>query len=277
MTVLEATPEAHPEHVESTTPPIISQTTALSMRAIRGFIRQPQLWIPGIVFPLLMAAVNASSLSRASLIPGFPPDTTYLQFLVVSVIVQGVMFGAIASGNELTTDIQDGFFERLLASPVSRPAILIGRIAGGWAFGAFQALLFIALLWPFGGTIRGGIPAVVVLVAMAVLLATAIGGLAAGLGARTGEPEAVMGFFPLVFIFLFMSSAFFPTELMSGWYKTVSDNNPMTWMIDGARYQVIFGFDLGEALKTLLIAGVLAVIGMWFAGTQVRRRWRTAS
>lgn len=264
-------------HLHTTTPPLLVQTVALSARAVRGFLRQPQLWIPGIIFPLLLAAVNSSSLSRVSLIPGFPPDTSYLQFLVVSAIVQGVMFGAIASGNELTIDIQNGFFERLLSAPVSRPAILFGRIAGGWVFAAFQAVLFIGILWPFGGTVRGGLPGVLVLVALAVFLATAIGGLAAGLGARTGEPEAVQGFFPLVFILLFMSSAFFPTALMSGWYATIAENNPLTWMIDGARYQVIVGFDLTEAAKALLISGALALLGLWFALAQVRRRWRVAS
>ena len=65
----------------------------------------------------------------------------------------------------------------------------------------------------------GGLPAILVLVLLAMVLAIAVGAWAAGLGVRTGSQEAVQNSFPLVFILLFLSSAFFPTELMTGWYQ----------------------------------------------------------
>ena len=254
----------------------VRHTAALSRRSIVRFARQPSTWIPGVVFPLLLAAVNSSAVSRATEIGGFPPGTTYLQFLLPAAILQGVMFGAIAGGTELATDIQTGFFERLLSSPVSRPAILIGRLAGATVFGVFQGILFIGVLWPFGARVEGGVAGALVLVAVGGALSLGAGAFSAGLAARTGQPEAVQGFFPLVFIGLFLSSCFFPTQLMSGWYRWVAERNPLTWMADGIRYQVIVGFDLGQAGRAFAVVGVVIVVGLAFATSQIRHRWSVA-
>jgi len=256
--------------------PWLGQTIALSKRSVLHLLRQPSTWIPGMVFPLLLASVNSSSLARATQIPGFPPDATYLQFVLPACIVQGVIFGSLNGGTELANDIQSGFFDRLMSSPVSRPSILLGRLAGSTLFGFVQAVIFTIILWPFGATVKGGVGGVLVLWLMGALLALGLGAIAAGVGARTGEPEAVQGFFPLLFIFLFLSSCFFPTNLMSGFYRTVADNNPLTWMVDGVRHQVIVGFGLSQAATALGICLMLCVVGISFATLQMRHRWKMA-
>jgi ABC-type polysaccharide/polyol phosphate export permease len=76
----------------------------------------------------------------------------------------------------------------------------------------------------------------------------------------------------LLFVLVFFSSAFFPTQLMAGWYRWVAERNPITWMIDSARRLVITGFDVHDAVKAVLVAGVLAVLLVGFATRQFRRR-----
>jgi ABC-2 type transport system permease protein len=120
--------------------------------------------------------------------------------------------------------------------------------------------------------VQGGAAGVAVIVATAVLLAVAIGALAAAIGLRTGLQEAVNNSFPLIFILLFISSAFVPTGLMKGWYQVVAEHNPLTWIINGMRYQVITGFDAGEAVQAIVVAGALAVVGIVLASLQLRRR-----
>jgi ABC-2 type transport system permease protein len=256
----------------------VRQATALSWRAVVRFARQPSSWIPATIFPLLLVAVNSSAMARVATLPGvIPPGTTFLMYLLPAAIVQGVMFGGINGGSELATDIQTGFFDRLVSSPVSRPAILVGRLGGAMAFGAVQAVFFQAVLWPFGADVEGGIPGRLVLVVVAVLLSLGLGAIAAGLAARTGQAEAVQGFFPLIFILLFLSSAFFPTQLMSGLYQKIAEANPLTWLIDGMRYQVLYGFSWSEAATSIGVCLAICVIGLAFAITQVRRRLRVAS
>ena len=254
----------------------LAQSWALSVRAIVRFMRQPTSWIPGTLFPLLLVAVNASAMSRVADLPGVvPPGTTFLMYLLPAAIIQGVMFAGINGGAELATDIQTGFFDRMVSSPVSRTSILVGRLGGATSFAAAQAIAFQLILWPFGGDVVGGVAGRIVLVVAAVALALAFGAFAAGIAARSGQAEAVQGFFPLVFITLFLSSCFFPIELMSGWYKTIAEWNPLTWMVDGMRYQVLYGFSWSEAATSIGVAAVLALFSLRFAVTGIRKRIAT--
>lgn len=92
---------------------------ALSRRSIVAAIRQPANWIPGIFFPFLLAAVFSSQLSKAVDLPGFPfQGITFLDFILPAAILQGVSFGSINGGSELALDIENGFIDRLLSSPV---------------------------------------------------------------------------------------------------------------------------------------------------------------
>jgi ABC-2 type transport system permease protein len=255
----------------------VDQTVVLARRSILGTLRQPTVWFPGFFFPLMIAAVNSSAMGKTINLPGFPPVDSFLQFLLPATLIQGVLFGGIIAGADMALDVQDGFFERLVASPVSRTSILLGRVSGAAMFGGLQAIVFVAVFMLFGATIEGGPLGVLVLVLLGVLLAIAVGSFAARLGLRTGSQEAVQNFFPLIFILLFMSSAFFPTALMTGWYQLVAENNPLTWMIDGARSLVIEDFTWEAAMQALGVAAVLGVLAVWMAVRQLQRRLAVSS
>ena len=250
---------------------------ALSRRSILGIYRQPQVIFPSIFFPLFFAALNSAAFDRTTNRPGFPPVESFLQFLLPATIMQGVLFGSTSAGNEMAIDIQNGFFDRLIASPVSRTSILVGRLAGAGVLGVVQTIVFILILWPFGADVRGGFSAMAVLCVVGGLMGMGIGGFGLALALRSGSAEAVQGSFPLVFILLFMSSAFFPRQLMEGWYKAVASNNPLSWLIEALRHQVIIGFDVSEAAKAIAIAVGVCVLSMLLAGRQLRRRLAMAA
>jgi ABC-2 type transport system permease protein len=172
----------------------------------------------------------------------------------------------------MAIDIQDGFFDRLVASPVSRSAILLGRLAGAAALGAIQALAFIGIFAIFGASVKGGIPALVAMVLIAMVLAVALGGFSLTLALRTGSSEAVQAAFPVFFIFLFVSSAFFPRQLMHGWFRSVANINPLSWLVESLRHLVITGFSVGEAGKAVAVAVGLAAVSLSLASTSLRRR-----
>ncbi len=250
----------------------VAQIRVLARRSVLATLRQPPVWIPGILFPLLLAAVNSAAFSRTTALPGFPEVDSFFDFLLPASMLQGVMFASVAGGSDIALDIEDGFFERLLASPIWRPSILIGRLAGAAVLGALQSLVFIAVFSIFGARIHGGFAAFVVLILLAMVMAIAIGGVTAAIGVRTGSQETVQNTFPLIFILLFLSSAFFPTELMSGWYQLMAQANPITWIIDAARELVITGWSWDAAATCLGVSGALAVLSVSFAAHQLRRR-----
>jgi ABC-2 type transport system permease protein len=140
--------------------------------------------------------------------------------------------------------------------------------------GVVQALFFIGVFTLFGARVEGGPVAVAVLVVVAVLLAVSIGGFAAGIGLRTGSQEAVQNFFPLVFVLLFISSAFFPTALMTGWFQWVAERNPLSWMMNAARDLVISDLAFDDVVRAVGIACGFAVVTVSFAAMQLRRRVR---
>jgi ABC-2 type transport system permease protein len=162
----------------------------------------------------------------------------------------------------MAVDIQDGFFDRLVASPVSRSAIVLGRLAGAAVLGAIQAVVFMGVLTAFGAHIEGGVAAVLVIIVVAMLLAVGIGGLAVAIALKTGSAEIVQAFFPVFFISLFASSAFFPRQLMSGWFKGVAAANPLSYMIEAVRALILTGFDVADALKAIAIVAGLCVLAL---------------
>ena len=224
---------------------------------------------------LLMACSAAQSepqAGAATALPGFPLVDSFFDFLLPASMIQGVMFGAVAGGSDIALDIEDGFFERLLAAPIWRPSILVGRLAGGAVLGAVQAVLFVSVFMVFGARIHSGVPGFLVLVLVAMVMAVAIGGVTAAVGVRTGSQETVQNSFPLIFILLFLSSAFFPTQLMTGWYQQLAEANPITWVIDATRHLVVIGWSWSEAAVALGTAGALAALSVSAAAWQLRKR-----
>jgi ABC-2 type transport system permease protein len=226
---------------------------------------------------MFIAAVNTSTMGRAVNIPGFPQVDSLLDFLLPASITQSVLFGGLTAGSDTATDIQTGFFDRLLASPVSRTSILVGRLTGASVTGAFQALVFMAVYGAFGVRLAGGVAAALLLVVYAMVLALVIGGFAAMLALHTGSAEAVQNVFPVTFIGLFISSAFFPTEVMHGIYRSIATRNPVTWMVDGMRHQVVVGLDWSEAAVSLAVAGGLAALSIYGANRALQARLRQTS
>ena len=219
----------------------------LSHRSILGMIRQPQSWAPGLFFPLLLAAVYASQFSKAVTIEGFPFQ-------------------------DVAADIENCFMDRLLVSPVSRGSILLSRLASAFIYGVAQAAVLIAILVLFGANIAGGASSIISLVFIAALLSVSMGSFGIAIALRTGSQEVVQSTFPLIFVAVFVSSAFFPVQLMDGWYGAIARKNPLTWVIDPTRRMVIHGFtwtDLGQSLGIVL---AIASIGIALSIRQLRKR-----
>ncbi|MGH2730947.1 MAG: ABC transporter permease, partial [Actinomycetota bacterium] len=133
-------------------------------------------------------------------------------------------------------------------------------------------LLFFSVATLFGLSVEGGILAMVGVAFVGGVVAAGIGSIFMMFALRTGSAEAVQGSFPLLFVFLFLSSALFPRHLMNGWFKSVATINPLSHLIEGLRTQVITGLDAGEYLTSLGIAIAIFVFGILLAGRALQRR-----
>ena len=250
----------------------IRQTIAMAKRSTFEIARQPALMAPSMFFPIFFAVLSASSFSKTTSIPGFPKVESFMQFTLASTIVQGVLFGSVTGAAALATDIENGFFDRLLLAPTTRTGILLGRLAGSALFGLFQSAFFLAVLVPFDAPITAGIPGALVMVLSGGIVSLAIGAIMSSVAIRTGSAEAVQGAFPLLFVLLFFSSAFFPRETMSGAYKRIADINPISYLVEGLRALVLEGFTLSAVVRSLLVPTLICLSAILFALKELRRK-----
>lgn len=255
--------------------PAARQYVALSRRALVGIVRQPAAIFPTLVFPLFFLALSSAALNASTSLPGFPDVDSFFQFAVTTTIVQGALFGSVAAGAGMAIDIEGGFFERLLASPVARSSLLVGRLAGAALLGFVQAWWYLAVTLLFGLDVEGGVAAMFLLALTSALLAAGMGAANVALALKTGSHEAVQASFPLTFTTLFLSSAFFPRDLMEGWFKTLATANPLSHLIEGLRTQVISGFDVAASGRALGITAVILVAGIALATRALDGRLRT--
>ena len=248
---------------------------ALGARSVKQTFRRPQLMAPIVVFPTLLLAIQVGGAGRGVDLPGFPPVDGFLDFILAGAMIQSTLLAGNSGGIALAVDIEMGFTDRLLAAPISRFAIVLGRLAGTAALGALAAIWFIVIGLVFGARIDEGVPGALMMIVFVVLSAIAFGGLGAAVALRTGRASVVQGLFPLVFVILFLSSAFFPANLMLEPAATVARYNPLSFIVEGIREPVISSLSLEAFAKALASIALVGVISIGLSAMALRRRLRT--
>ena len=237
------------------------QVAELARRSIVRTLRQPAQVVPTIIFQLALLAVNAGGLDTATELPGFPTDS-YLSFLIAVPFIQAAIFAVNNGGSDLARDIETGFFDRLALTPMSGTALVVAQLAGVVVLGVLQGLVYLIVGVAFGASFDAGAAGVLVLMALVLVIMFAFGCIGLFFAFRTGSSEAVQGLFPVLFVFLFLSSQALPRDLLEqDWFRTIATYNPVSYLIEGIRSLFITGWD-GEALA--LAFGCAAVIGAIF-------------
>jgi ABC-2 type transport system permease protein len=167
-----------------------------------------------------------------------------------------------------------GFTDRLFAAPIPRFAIVLGRLAGTAALGLFGALWFLTIGLVFGAEIESGVPGALLAIALVTTAAMAVGGIGAAIALRTGSASVVQGLFPLVLVVLFISSAFFPQELMIEPAKTIAEYNPLSFIAEGVREPMISGINAADTLYAVLAILGIIVLGLVLSARALRHRLR---
>jgi ABC-type multidrug transport system permease subunit len=244
----------------------------LARRALLKTLRQPFQVFPVIFFPAMLLAVNASGLAKATAIPGFPTDS-YISFAIAVAFIQGGMFAMINTGTNLAEDIETGFFNRLALTPLRRVAMIGGLLIGVGLMGALQSVIYVVIGLIAGAHLAAGFGGALVVVVLGALVAVALGALGCFAALRTGSGEAVQGLFPLFFVFIFLSSSNLPRDLIkTGWFHTVADWNPISYLLEGIRSLWIFGWDGTALWRGFAVALALLAAALLLAGSALRTR-----
>jgi ABC-2 type transport system permease protein len=245
-------------------PGLLEQVGAVAHRSITRTLRQRALLVFPLLFPLILFAINGSSLSAATKIPGFPTPS-YRAFALALPFIQGALFVAVTTGTDLARDIETGFFNRLALTPLRPTALLVGQLGGSLVLACIQCVVYLLVGLATGVGIASGVGGALVLLVLAILIAFAFASLGALMALRFGTGEAVQGIFPLLFVTIFLSSSSLPRNLIKvTWFRDVATYNPVSYLIEGIRSLIITGWDgqalaLGFGFALLLLVITLAL------------------
>src|SRR5919202_5175755 len=230
---------------------------ALAKRGLRQAFRRPQFLAPLVVFPSLMLAANTGGAGRATQLPGFPHVHGFLDFELAGAMMQSTMLAGVSGGIALALDFEIGFIDRLFAAPISRYSIIAGRVGATSVLGLMTGIWFLAGGLIFGAHIKGGVPGAILILLLIWLSAASFALLGSALAIFASKASVVQGIFPIVFVILFLSTAFFPENLLLEPAQTIAQLNPLSLIADGLRGPIIGGLALADVGKAL---GGIAVV-----------------
>lgn len=207
-------------------------------REVIKFWREKTRIISSVVTPLLWLLIFGSGM-RAVAIPG---TDNYQAFLFPGVVGMTLLFTSVASGVSVIWDREFGFLKEILVAPVSRSAMVLGKVLGGGTSALFQGVILLPLSFLVGVQLS----LVSVLLFIPVMIITAIGlvsiGLAIAAFVESMEAFNLIMSFAIMPMFL-LSGAFFPLNSAPVWLRVLSYLNPLTYGVDVLRWATFSGWD----------------------------------
>ena len=240
---------------------------AIAGRALRGVPRDLEGVFPPVFIAVFFFVVNIATFTTSA---GAGFD--YTAFMMPTAILLGVT--GISRAPALVLDVQDGYLDRLLMTPIRRLAILLGHMVADVTVAAVLTVPILALGFALGVRFETGVLGVVVFIAIAALWSLAFTGFGYAIALKTGNPAAVNSTFLLFFPFLFLTSSYVPRSQLSGWLDTVAGLNPVTYLLDGLRSLVMQGWEWDTLGKALLAIALLGALSMSLCFTALRGRTR---
>jgi ABC-2 type transport system permease protein len=189
---------------------------------------QPLLWL--FLFGSVVGSAHLIKLGRLE----------YRAYLAPGVMAQAAMFIAIFFGLAIIWERDVGQLQRLLATPLSRASIVLGKAAGACVRALVQALLLLAVLAIAGIGVRWTPAGVIGTLAMLMLGTAAFACMSMLLAAAVRERERFMGIGQLIMMPLFFaSSALYPLSVMPAWLRALARANPLTYEVQGLRQMLV--------------------------------------
>ncbi|QFU94633.1 ABC transporter permease [Amycolatopsis sp. YIM 10] len=203
--------------------------------------------------------------------PLLPGDGSPWQWFVPGILVMLALFGTMASGYGLLMERGGGSLERLLVTPVSRTAMLLGRVLKEVVLLVAQAVLITLVVLPLGFTLH---PAGVLAgLALLALLGTGMGALSFALAIAVRKQDTLFWAIhqTVLFPLLLLSGVLLPIDGAPGWLHTVARINPLSYVVDAER--ALFRGELATASVlhgSLAVAGIAAV-GLYLGTVTMRK------
>jgi len=257
----------------------VVDVASVARRAIRQIPREPEAVIPALIVPIFFYVLNIGALSTVTRTAGIDFKAFELPVAVVFAVT------GVSRASALVTDIQNGYFDRLVITPVRRLPLLLGLMTADLTLVAALAVPVLLVGLGLGVGFVTGVAGMVVFIVLSGLWGLVFTGLPYAIALKTGNPGAVNASFVLFFPITFLSTTFVPAPALQGWLRAVANVNPMTYILAGLRSLVsnhitggrpgpVWNFTvLGEAVLAIAAFGAVSLtLALLALRGRVRRR-----
>ena len=244
-------------------------TFLLGAREIRTVLRTPAYLLPNLMVPIFFYFVMVGSLEEFASRSGVE---NWKGFQVPVGILFAVQSGS--AGLNMVTDIESGYFDKLLLSPANRLSIVIGTMGADFFRIMAQAALVLAVAIPTGLHFETGLLGAIVMILVTSVWGLAFSAIGFAVALKTGNSQATQSIWVLFIPFMFLTTAFAPLDALSGWLKVAATLNPMTYVLKGMRSLSMDGWDAGALSEALLAVGVFGAVTITLAFLALRSRVR---
>jgi len=252
---------------------LLLQIGLLTKRSLVTISRTPEALLPPIAISVFFLIIYNSTLGKAA---GFIPSIggSYLGFILPLSIVSSSLSGSGIAAQNLVRDIESGYFDKTLLTPISRAALIFGPILAGALILGLQSSIVISIGLLMGLKSATGFLGILAVIGLGVLLGMGFSGFTVSAALGTGNAAATQGasfvFFPLTFL----APTFVPLALLDGWLKTAATLNPITYVLEAMRDILNKGWDSAAIWQGVLACLILAVATYVLAAFALRVRTR---
>jgi len=248
----------------------MSQAWLLGQRALREGWRTPDALFPTVFIPLFFLVVNVGQVAKI-----FPSSSTeflhgqgYGAFQMPNSLLLAASFGTAALF--LVEDIEGGYFDKLRAAPVSRTAIVLGRLIAELVKGVLIATALVVLGLVFGISVASGPLGFVLLIGLTALWSVVFVGFMQLIALKTRSAAATnsagLVFFPL----LFLTPNFVPRDLLTRPMEIASTLNPVTYVMEALRSLLLEDLEWGTILPGFAVVAVLGALMLFLNVRMIR-------
>lgn len=245
----------------------ISDTSISFRREIGPTLRSWYYILFGLVQPLLYLGLFVPLLGN---VPG-PDGASPLQWFVPGMVVMLVLFTTVSCGWSLTEELMSGSFERFLATPMSRPAIMVGRALKELAPLIAQALIIIVVAAPFG-LVWHPLPMLLGLLLL-MLFGVGVASLSYALAIASKHDGSLfyMVSHSVALPMMLLGGVLLPMTNAPGWLYVASRFNPLTYLVEAER--ALFAGQVASmtVLYGVLVAALVAAVGLAVGVSQIRK------
>jgi ABC-2 type transport system permease protein len=257
---------------------IVLPSFTLWWREIVRFYRQPARVVGVVASPLVFWVVIGSGFGTSFRSGGGPGQQHYLDYFYPGALIMIVLFTSIFAMMSVIEDRKEGFLLSVMAAPVPRSAIVLGKVLGGTTLAAAQGMIFLVFA-PFAG-VHVQVGQVLLVGVVVFLVSFSLTALGFAIAWPMDSSQAFHGIVNLFLIPMWLvSGALFPIAGASGWIKVVMRLNPLTYGVEALRALLYPGveitFPLPSAMATLVLFS-LVMFGLAFLMVN-RRAKRSAA